>query len=70
MASVQSTFCSPPEENQKACSLVFPYAKDWLQNCMKAEIVRPICSFIGLSAANNCKYLLTHMLWENVYSVK
>uniref|UniRef100_A0A670YJ68 Telomere repeat binding bouquet formation protein 1 n=1 Tax=Pseudonaja textilis TaxID=8673 RepID=A0A670YJ68_PSETE len=43
------------EENQKACSLVFPYAKYWLQSSMKAEIIRPICSFIGLTVANNCK---------------
>ncbi|XP_032087005.1 telomere repeats-binding bouquet formation protein 1 [Thamnophis elegans] len=43
------------EENQKACSLVFPYAKDWLQSSMKAEIIRPICSFIGLTVANNSR---------------
>ncbi|XP_039183356.1 telomere repeats-binding bouquet formation protein 1 [Crotalus tigris] len=59
-SSVCSNLCAcvnnpQNEENQKACSLVFPYAKDWLQNCMKAEIVRPICSFIGLSTANNSR---------------
>ncbi|XP_070617774.1 telomere repeats-binding bouquet formation protein 1 isoform X2 [Erythrolamprus reginae] len=43
------------EKNQKACSLVFPYAKDWLQSSMKAEIIRPICSFIGLTVANNSR---------------
>ncbi|XP_026527785.1 telomere repeats-binding bouquet formation protein 1 [Notechis scutatus] len=43
------------EENQKACSLVFPYAKYWLQSSMKAEIIRPICSFIGLTVANNSR---------------
>uniref|UniRef100_A0A8C7E2Y4 Telomere repeat binding bouquet formation protein 1 n=1 Tax=Naja naja TaxID=35670 RepID=A0A8C7E2Y4_NAJNA len=43
------------EENQRACSLVFPYAKDWLQNSIKAEIIRPICSFIGLTVANNSR---------------
>lgn len=48
---------SPTEENQSACSLVFPHAKYWLQSCMKPEIIRPICSFIGLTVANNCKYL-------------
>ncbi|XP_053126857.1 telomere repeats-binding bouquet formation protein 1 isoform X2 [Hemicordylus capensis] len=41
------------EDNQKTCSLVFPLAKDWLQTCMKPEIVRPICSLIGLTVANN-----------------
>ncbi|XP_015279750.1 PREDICTED: telomere repeats-binding bouquet formation protein 1 [Gekko japonicus] len=43
------------EDNQKSCSLVFPYAKDCLQCCTKPEIVRPICSFIGLTVANNSR---------------
>ncbi|XP_048371991.1 telomere repeats-binding bouquet formation protein 1 [Sphaerodactylus townsendi] len=43
------------EDNQKSCSLVFPYAKDCLQRCIKPEIVRPICSFIGLTVANNSR---------------
>ncbi|KAM6430102.1 telomere repeats-binding bouquet formation protein 1 [Liasis olivaceus] len=59
-SSVCSTLCAcvnnpQNEENQKACSLVFPHAKDWLQSCMKPEIVRPICSFIGLTVANNSR---------------
>ncbi|XP_061450456.1 telomere repeats-binding bouquet formation protein 1 [Rhineura floridana] len=43
------------EDNQKTCSLVFPHAKDWLQSCIKSEIVRPICSFIGFTVANNSR---------------
>uniref|UniRef100_A0A670IID5 Telomere repeat binding bouquet formation protein 1 n=1 Tax=Podarcis muralis TaxID=64176 RepID=A0A670IID5_PODMU len=43
------------EENQKFCSLVFPHAKDWLQSSIKPEIVRPVCSFIGLTVANNSR---------------
>ncbi|XP_025024992.1 telomere repeats-binding bouquet formation protein 1 [Python bivittatus] len=59
-SSVCSTLCAcvnnpQNEENQKACSLVFPHAKDWLQRCMKPEIVRPICSFIGLTVVNNSR---------------
>lgn len=44
-----------PEANQKICCSVFPYAKEWLESCMEPEIVRPICSFVGLTVANNCK---------------
>ncbi|XP_066493710.1 telomere repeats-binding bouquet formation protein 1 [Tiliqua scincoides] len=43
------------EDNQNACSSVFPHAKYWLQSCTKPEIVRPICSFIGLTVANNSR---------------
>ncbi|OWK16302.1 hypothetical protein Celaphus_00004210 [Cervus elaphus hippelaphus] len=35
------------------CCSLFTHANDWLINCMKAEIIRPICSFIGLTLANN-----------------
>ncbi|XP_055001590.1 telomere repeats-binding bouquet formation protein 1 [Sorex araneus] len=44
------------DENQMFCSSLFPDANNWLVNCMKPEIVRPICSFIGLTLANN-KYV-------------
>ncbi|XP_054856233.1 telomere repeats-binding bouquet formation protein 1 [Eublepharis macularius] len=59
-SSVCSALCAcvnnpQNEDNQKSCSLVFPYAKDHLQSCTKPEIVRPICSFIGLTVANNSK---------------
>ncbi|KAB0393978.1 hypothetical protein E2I00_011688, partial [Balaenoptera physalus] len=40
-------------ENQMLCSSLFPHANDWLINCIKPEIIRPICSFIGLTLANN-----------------
>ncbi|XP_060132444.1 telomere repeats-binding bouquet formation protein 1 [Zootoca vivipara] len=43
------------EENQKFCSSVFPHAKDWLQSSITPEIVRPVCSFIGLTVANNSR---------------
>ncbi|XP_061314489.1 telomere repeats-binding bouquet formation protein 1 isoform X1 [Pezoporus flaviventris] len=57
-SSVCSTLCAcvnnPQNEyNQNICSSVFPYAKEWLECCTKPEIVRPICSFVGLTVANN-----------------
>ncbi|XP_060041382.1 telomere repeats-binding bouquet formation protein 1 isoform X1 [Erinaceus europaeus] len=57
-SSVCSTLCvcvnNPQnDENQVFCSSLFPHANDWLVNCIKPEIVRPICSFIGLTLANN-----------------
>uniref|UniRef100_A0A8D0G0J6 Telomere repeat binding bouquet formation protein 1 n=1 Tax=Sphenodon punctatus TaxID=8508 RepID=A0A8D0G0J6_SPHPU len=55
-SSVCSTLCAcvnnPQNDNQKICSSVFPHAKDWLQTCITPEIVRPICSFVGLTVAN------------------
>nr|XP_032659649.1 telomere repeats-binding bouquet formation protein 1 [Chelonoidis abingdonii] len=57
-SSVCSTLCAcvnnpQNEDNQNTCCSVFPHAKDWLQSCIKPEIVRPICSFVGLTVANN-----------------
>ncbi|XP_019509168.1 PREDICTED: telomere repeats-binding bouquet formation protein 1 [Hipposideros armiger] len=57
-SSVCSTLCvcvnNPQnDENQMLCSSLFPHANDWLVNCIKPEIIRPICSFIGLTLANN-----------------
>ncbi|XP_067396048.1 telomere repeats-binding bouquet formation protein 1 [Emydura macquarii macquarii] len=57
-SSVCSTLCAcvnnpQNEDNQNTCCSVFPHAKDWLQNCIKPEIIRPICSFVGLTVANN-----------------
>ncbi|XP_004584205.2 telomere repeats-binding bouquet formation protein 1 [Ochotona princeps] len=57
-ASVCSTLCvcvnNPQnDENQRFCCALFSHANDWLMNCMKPEIIRPICSFIGLTLANN-----------------
>nr|XP_056718334.1 telomere repeats-binding bouquet formation protein 1 [Euleptes europaea] len=59
-SSVCSALCAcvnnpQNEDNQKSCSLVFPYAKDCLQHCTKPEVVRPICSFIGLTLASNSR---------------
>ncbi|XP_074864888.1 telomere repeats-binding bouquet formation protein 1 [Carettochelys insculpta] len=59
-SSVCSTLCAcvnnpQNEDNQNTCSSVFPHAKDWLQNCVKPEIVRPVCSFVGLTVANNSR---------------
>ncbi|KAM9302031.1 LOW QUALITY PROTEIN: telomere repeats-binding bouquet formation protein 1 [Gastrophryne carolinensis] len=42
------------EENQKLCSSAFPQAMKWLQLAVHPDIVRPMCSLIGLSVANNC----------------
>ncbi|NWS51876.1 TERB1 protein, partial [Chunga burmeisteri] len=57
-SSVCSTLCAcvnnpQNEDNQNICSSVFSYAKEWLESCTEPEIVRPICSFVGLTVANN-----------------
>ncbi|XP_042294659.1 telomere repeats-binding bouquet formation protein 1 isoform X2 [Sceloporus undulatus] len=57
-SSVCSALCAcvnnpQNEDNQKTCSLIFPHAKDWLESSIKSEVIRPICSFIGLTVANN-----------------
>ncbi|NXV99371.1 TERB1 protein, partial [Fregetta grallaria] len=58
-SSVCSTLCAcvnNPQNgkyNQNICCSVFPYAKEWLESCTEPEIVRPICSFVGLTVANN-----------------
>uniref|UniRef100_A0A8C3MJ70 Uncharacterized protein n=1 Tax=Geospiza parvula TaxID=87175 RepID=A0A8C3MJ70_GEOPR len=55
--SVCSTLCAcvnnPQNDNQNICCSVFPYAKERLESCTEPEIVRPICSFLGLTVANN-----------------
>ncbi|XP_044515369.1 telomere repeats-binding bouquet formation protein 1 [Gracilinanus agilis] len=57
-SSVCSALCAcvnnPQNDvNQKICSSVFQHANKWLQSCIKPEIIRPICSFICLTVANN-----------------
>ncbi|NXF29055.1 TERB1 protein, partial [Nyctibius bracteatus] len=57
-SSVCSTLCAcvnnpQNEDNQNICCSVFPYAKEWLESCTEPEIIRPICSFLGLTVANN-----------------
>ncbi|XP_075571915.1 telomere repeats-binding bouquet formation protein 1 isoform X5 [Pelecanus crispus] len=57
-SSVCSTLCAcvnnpQSEDNQNICCSVFPYAKEWLESCTEPQIVRPICSFVGLTVANN-----------------
>ncbi|NXK44202.1 TERB1 protein, partial [Chauna torquata] len=57
-SSICSTLCAcvnnpQNEDNQNICCSVFPYAKEWLESCIEPEIVRPICSFVGLTVANN-----------------
>ncbi|XP_054552861.1 telomere repeats-binding bouquet formation protein 1 isoform X2 [Talpa occidentalis] len=57
-SSVCSTLCvcvnNPQnDENQIFCSSLFQHANNWLESCMIPEIIRPICSFIGLTLANN-----------------
>ncbi|XP_030313873.1 telomere repeats-binding bouquet formation protein 1 [Calypte anna] len=57
-SSVCSTLCAcvnnpQNEDNQNICCSVFPYAKEWLESCAEPQIVRPICSFVGLTVANN-----------------
>ncbi|XP_038662148.1 telomere repeats-binding bouquet formation protein 1 isoform X2 [Scyliorhinus canicula] len=57
-SSIGSTLCAcannpQNEENQRLCTAAFPFAKDCLQKCIRQEIIRPICAFIGLAVANN-----------------
>nr|XP_014348782.1 PREDICTED: telomere repeats-binding bouquet formation protein 1 isoform X3 [Latimeria chalumnae] len=57
-SSVSSALCAcvnnpQNEENQRICITVFPIAKEWLQKCIRREIIRPICSFVSLTVANN-----------------
>ncbi|XP_053305765.1 telomere repeats-binding bouquet formation protein 1 [Spea bombifrons] len=56
--SVCSALCASAnnpqnDENQKLCSSAFPQATDWLREYIQPEIVRPICSLVGLAVANN-----------------
>ncbi|XP_067853690.1 telomere repeats-binding bouquet formation protein 1 [Heptranchias perlo] len=41
------------KENQRLCIAALPFAKDCLQKCIRQEVIRPICAFIGLTVANN-----------------
>ncbi|XP_058607890.1 telomere repeats-binding bouquet formation protein 1 isoform X3 [Onychostoma macrolepis] len=59
-ATVSSALCGSVnnpqnEENQNACMYVFPLVKTWLQEVAlpRAELAQPICSFIGMTVANN-----------------
>uniref|UniRef100_A0A8C3JEX8 Telomere repeat binding bouquet formation protein 1 n=1 Tax=Calidris pygmaea TaxID=425635 RepID=A0A8C3JEX8_9CHAR len=56
-SSVCSTLCAcvnnPQNDNQNICCSVLPYAKEWLESSTEPEIVRPICSFLCLTVANN-----------------
>ncbi|XP_059848424.1 telomere repeats-binding bouquet formation protein 1 [Hypanus sabinus] len=57
-SSIGSTLCAcvnnpQNEENQRLCTTAFPFANECLQKCIRQEIIRPICAFIGLTVANN-----------------
>ncbi|XP_077049859.1 telomere repeats-binding bouquet formation protein 1 isoform X2 [Siphateles boraxobius] len=59
-ATVSSALCGSVnnpqnEENQNACMHVFPLVKTWLQEVAlpRADLAQPICSFIGMTVANN-----------------
>ncbi|XP_041078391.1 telomere repeats-binding bouquet formation protein 1 [Polyodon spathula] len=57
-SSVSSALCAcvnnpQNEENQRICTTAFPFLKEWLQKCIRKEITQPICSFVGLTVANN-----------------
>ncbi|XP_051884639.1 telomere repeats-binding bouquet formation protein 1 [Pristis pectinata] len=52
-SSIGSTLCAcvnnpQNEENQRLCTTAFPFANECLQKCIRQEIIRPICAFIGL----------------------
>ncbi|XP_052007865.1 telomere repeats-binding bouquet formation protein 1-like [Xyrauchen texanus] len=60
-ATISSALCGSVnnpqnEENQNVCMRVFPLVKTWLQEVTlpRAELAQPICSFIGMTVANNC----------------
>uniref|UniRef100_A0A671K7T6 Telomere repeat binding bouquet formation protein 1 n=1 Tax=Sinocyclocheilus anshuiensis TaxID=1608454 RepID=A0A671K7T6_9TELE len=69
-ATVSSALCGSVnnpqnEENQNACMHVFPLVKTWLQEVAlpRAELAQPICSFIGMTVANNCDlYSFSHLI--------
>ncbi|XP_072925769.1 telomere repeats-binding bouquet formation protein 1 [Hemitrygon akajei] len=55
---IYNFICTDPcftvvEENQRLCTTAFPFANECLQKCIRQEIIRPICAFIGLTVANN-----------------
>ncbi|MGH0150752.1 UNVERIFIED_CONTAM: hypothetical protein FKN15_018488 [Acipenser sinensis] len=57
-SSVSSALCAcvnnpQNEENQRICTVAFLFLKEWLQKCIRKEITQPICSFVGLTVANN-----------------
>ncbi|XP_067276153.1 telomere repeats-binding bouquet formation protein 1 isoform X2 [Pseudorasbora parva] len=59
-ATVSSALCGcvnnpQNEENQNICMHVFPLVKTWLQEVAlpRNELAQPICSFIGMTVANN-----------------
>lgn len=56
------------EENQRVCTEVFPQAFKFLQEHQEAKIVRPIISFIGLTAANNGEFdRLLHVAYRTPF---
>ncbi|XP_040265215.1 telomere repeats-binding bouquet formation protein 1 [Bufo bufo] len=57
-SSVCSALCAcvnnpQHEENQKLCSSAFPQAIERLQESLRHEMARPVCSLIGLTVANS-----------------
>lgn len=62
-ASTKAVFCSVisffciAEEGQRICVAAFPVIKIWLQQLTfpQTEIFQPICTFIAMTVANNCK---------------
>uniref|UniRef100_A0A8C5L9W6 Telomere repeats-binding bouquet formation protein 1 n=1 Tax=Jaculus jaculus TaxID=51337 RepID=A0A8C5L9W6_JACJA len=57
-SSVCSTLCAcvnnpQNDENQMFCCSLFPHANEWLLKCIKPEIIRPLCPFLGFTLANN-----------------
>lgn len=57
------------EEGQRICVAAFPIINIWLQQISLpcTEIYQPICSFIAMTVANNCKWtrcsVLCYMLF-------
>ncbi|MBN3299436.1 TERB1 protein, partial [Amia calva] len=41
------------EENQRICASAFPVSNEWLQKCVRKEIIQPICTFIGMTVSDN-----------------
>ncbi|XP_039618315.1 telomere repeats-binding bouquet formation protein 1 [Polypterus senegalus] len=56
--SVFSTLCAcvnnpQNEENQRICTSIFKDINSWLQKHNCKDIIQPVCSFVGLTVANN-----------------
>lgn len=66
-SSVTSFFCFA-EENQHICVAAFPIVKVWLQQTSLhcTEVFQPLCSFIAMTVAVNCKWIYICNFNQNI----